>query len=190
MDRIKCVLYKGVRIIEVGNVWFWAFLWPNELYVIERCLHYRGVRKERLDCTLILSSWKFAFIWLQDKFQFYWNSCFRGCSAIRNVLDPRTSHVKDLLVWTKFLLVPDNWTGVLAHPENIKFSSGMFLLQRHVSRFCRPSPHPLQSTTQLALLANLFCCSKKQDWPLNWPFAIMLLFVPWSWIIMINWSTN
>ena len=44
-------LYRGVRIIEVGNVWFLAFLGPNELSVIERCPCYRGVRKERLDCT-------------------------------------------------------------------------------------------------------------------------------------------
>ena len=28
-----------------------AFLGPNELSVIERCPYYRGVRKERLDCT-------------------------------------------------------------------------------------------------------------------------------------------
>ena len=28
-----------------------AFLGPNELSVIERCPCYRGVRKERLDCT-------------------------------------------------------------------------------------------------------------------------------------------
>ena len=27
-----------------------AFLGPNELFVIERCPYYRGVRKERLDC--------------------------------------------------------------------------------------------------------------------------------------------
>ena len=26
-------------------------LGPNELSVIERCLYYRGVRKERLDCS-------------------------------------------------------------------------------------------------------------------------------------------
>ena len=51
MDRPKCPLYRGVRIIEVGNVWFLAFLGPNELSVIERCPCYRGVRKERLDCT-------------------------------------------------------------------------------------------------------------------------------------------
>ena len=37
-DRTKCPLYRGVRIIKVGNVWFLAFLGPNELYVIERCL--------------------------------------------------------------------------------------------------------------------------------------------------------
>ena len=36
-DRTKCPLYRGVRIIEVGNVWFLAFLGPNELSVIERC---------------------------------------------------------------------------------------------------------------------------------------------------------
>ena len=43
-------LYRGFGIIEVGNVWFLAFLEPNELPVIERCPCYRGVRKERLDC--------------------------------------------------------------------------------------------------------------------------------------------
>ena len=47
---VQCPLYRGVRIIEVGNVWFVAFLGPNELSVIERCPYYRGVRKERLDC--------------------------------------------------------------------------------------------------------------------------------------------
>ena len=40
----------GVRIIELGNVWFLVFLGPNKLYVIEGC-PYWGVRKERLDCT-------------------------------------------------------------------------------------------------------------------------------------------
>ena len=55
-DRIKCPLYRGVRIIEVGNIWFLPFLGPNELSVIERCLYYRGVRKERLDC---FTSFKF-----------------------------------------------------------------------------------------------------------------------------------
>ena len=49
----KCSLYRGVRIIEVGNVGFLAFLGPNELSVIERCPYYRGVRKERLDCMQI-----------------------------------------------------------------------------------------------------------------------------------------
>ena len=63
-DRSKCPLYWGVRIIEVGNVWYLAFLGPNELSVIERCLYYRGVRKERLDCIeiaflLFLSAIKF-----------------------------------------------------------------------------------------------------------------------------------
>ena len=47
----SCPLYRGVRIIEVGNVWFLAFLGPNKLSAIERCLYYRGVCKERLDCT-------------------------------------------------------------------------------------------------------------------------------------------
>ena len=28
-----------------------GILGPNELSVIERCPYYRGVRKERLDCT-------------------------------------------------------------------------------------------------------------------------------------------
>ena len=50
MDRTKCPLYRGVRIIEVENVWFLAFLGPKVLSVIERCPYYRGVRKERLDC--------------------------------------------------------------------------------------------------------------------------------------------
>ena len=49
-DRTKCPLYRGVRIIGVGNVGFLAFLGPNELSVIERCSHYRGVRTERFDC--------------------------------------------------------------------------------------------------------------------------------------------
>ena len=30
-----------------------AFLGPNEQSLIERCLYYRGVRKERLDCIEI-----------------------------------------------------------------------------------------------------------------------------------------
>ena len=51
MDRPKCPLYGGVRIVEVGNVGFLAFLGPNQLSVIERCPYYRGVRKERFDCT-------------------------------------------------------------------------------------------------------------------------------------------
>ena len=46
-DRTKCPLYRGVRIIEVENLWFLAFLGPNELSVIERCPYYS---KERLDC--------------------------------------------------------------------------------------------------------------------------------------------
>ena len=49
-DRTKCPLYRGVRIIEVGNVWFLAFRRPNELSIIERCPYYRDVCKERLDC--------------------------------------------------------------------------------------------------------------------------------------------
>ena len=36
-DRTKCPVYRGVRIIEVRNVWFLAFLGPNELSVMERC---------------------------------------------------------------------------------------------------------------------------------------------------------
>ena len=48
---IRDRLYRGVRIIEVGNEGFLAFLGLNELSVIERCPYYRGVRKERLDCT-------------------------------------------------------------------------------------------------------------------------------------------
>ena len=44
--------YRGVRIIEVGNVGFLAFLGPNELSVIERCPYYKGFRKERFDCIL------------------------------------------------------------------------------------------------------------------------------------------
>ena len=49
-DRTKFPLYRGGRIIEVGNVWFLAFLRPNKLPIIERCPYYRDVRKERLDC--------------------------------------------------------------------------------------------------------------------------------------------
>ena len=48
---------EGVRIIEVGNACFLAFLGPNELSVIERCPLYRGVRNERLDCTEVVSIW-------------------------------------------------------------------------------------------------------------------------------------
>ena len=44
--RFTC---RGVRIIEVGNAWFLAFLAPNELSVVERCPCYRGVRNERSD---------------------------------------------------------------------------------------------------------------------------------------------
>ena len=44
---------RGVRIIEVENVLFLAFLGPNELSVIERCLYYESVHKDqRLDCSL------------------------------------------------------------------------------------------------------------------------------------------
>ena len=44
---------RGVRIIEVENVLFLAFLGPNELSVIERCLCYESVHKDqRLDCNL------------------------------------------------------------------------------------------------------------------------------------------
>jgi len=43
---------RGVRIIEVENVLFLAFLGPNKLSVIERCLYYESVHKERLDCSL------------------------------------------------------------------------------------------------------------------------------------------
>ena len=50
-DRTKCLVYRGVHIIEVGSVWFLAFLGPNELSVIERCPYHRGALKERLDCT-------------------------------------------------------------------------------------------------------------------------------------------
>ena len=57
-DRTKCPLYRDVGIIEVGNVWFLAFLGPNELSVIERCPYYRGVRKERLDCSCQLNTFK------------------------------------------------------------------------------------------------------------------------------------
>ena len=56
-DRTRCPLYRGVRIIEEGNVWFLAFLGPNELCVIERCPYYRGVRKERLDCKNFKKGW-------------------------------------------------------------------------------------------------------------------------------------
>ena len=56
-DRTKCPLYRGVRIIAVWNVWFLAFLGPNELSVIERCPYYRGVRKQRLDCKNFEKGW-------------------------------------------------------------------------------------------------------------------------------------
>ena len=55
-DRPKCPLYRGVRIIEVGNALVLAFLGPNELSLIERCPYYRGVHKERLDCTTYILS--------------------------------------------------------------------------------------------------------------------------------------
>ena len=45
------VRFTGVHIIEVGNVRFLACLGPNKLFAIERCPCYRGVHKERLDCT-------------------------------------------------------------------------------------------------------------------------------------------
>ena len=50
-DRTNCPVYRGVRIIEVGNVWFLAFMGPNELFVIVRCPYYSGVRKKSIDCT-------------------------------------------------------------------------------------------------------------------------------------------
>ena len=46
-DRTKCPLYRDVGIIVVGNVWFLA---------LERCPYYRGVRKERLDCSCQLNT--------------------------------------------------------------------------------------------------------------------------------------
>ena len=58
---------RGVRIIEVGNACFLAFLGPNELSVIERCPFYRGVRNERLDCTDIVIIWDWRNISDRDK---------------------------------------------------------------------------------------------------------------------------
>ena len=46
-DRTKCPLYRDVGIIVVGNVRFLA---------LERCPYYRGVRKERLDCSCQLNT--------------------------------------------------------------------------------------------------------------------------------------
>ena len=51
-EGTKCPLYRGVRIIEVGNGWFLLFLEESQTNCsyIERCPYCRGVRKERLDC--------------------------------------------------------------------------------------------------------------------------------------------
>ena len=46
-------LYRCVRIIEVGKVWFLAILGPNKLSVIERCPYYRvSVREGPLEKLL------------------------------------------------------------------------------------------------------------------------------------------
>ena len=45
-DRTNCPLYRGVRIIEVAE--------ESMIFGIsgtKRTVRYRGVRKERLDCT-------------------------------------------------------------------------------------------------------------------------------------------
>ena len=50
-DRNKCPYYRGVRLREVGFIWISVSQGPSELSVIERCLYYRGVRKERFHCS-------------------------------------------------------------------------------------------------------------------------------------------
>ena len=48
----QSVCFTEVSIlIEVGNVWSLAFQGSNKLSIIKRCPYYRGVRKERLDCS-------------------------------------------------------------------------------------------------------------------------------------------
>ena len=67
-NQVSALIYRGVRIIEVGNVWYLAFLGPNDLSARERCPYHRGVRKERLRLYITktcfncqLHSWSFEF---------------------------------------------------------------------------------------------------------------------------------
>ena len=41
--------YRGYFYKECMGI----FQGPSELYVLERCPYYRGVRKERFDCTFV-----------------------------------------------------------------------------------------------------------------------------------------
>ena len=53
----------SVRFTEVSEeVWFLAFLGPNELSVIERYPYYRGVRKERLHSISFFRSRERRFV--------------------------------------------------------------------------------------------------------------------------------
>ena len=67
--------------MNVGNVWFLAFLGPNELSVIERCPYYRGVLKERLDCIWMILV--MGIPWFSDALirrgNFYCSVIFEGC---------------------------------------------------------------------------------------------------------------
>lgn len=74
-----------------------------------------------LDCLSFLCEvGTFIFSWM-NKFT-SWQRSFGSFNlfyylwAKRNVVVPHISRVKDLLVWIKFLLLPDNWTEVLLHP--------------------------------------------------------------------------
>ena len=75
-----------------------------------------------LFCFLLLS--KKLHFFMMDKF-ISWPKlvpafiCFTYLWGKRNVLVPRKSCVKDLLVPIKFLLVPDNQTEVLLHPDEV-----------------------------------------------------------------------
>ena len=56
----------AVLYIEVENVSFLAFLGQNELSVIERGPYYRGVRKERFDCSYL------CFCEVSARFQYFY----------------------------------------------------------------------------------------------------------------------
>ena len=84
-DRTKCPLYRGVRIIEVGNAGFLAFLGPTELFVIESCPYYRGDRKGRLDCisSFSLITKPFCrFLNVKARSPFVEELCLIGCTTV------------------------------------------------------------------------------------------------------------